>query len=116
MGHFLYRLERILEQTPTGRHNEVTELPIYSGAFVLFTGKDLLNTVIMFVALEIENKEWTFVPCKMPVNVEVGMELASLRTVDKFPETIVEHHGDPTVLSRLPKPRIPEKGSPESWT
>ncbi|KAI1050826.1 hypothetical protein LB507_009295 [Fusarium sp. FIESC RH6] len=90
---FVDLLQKTLDSAPEPpAQNPAEELPMYPHAFVIVDGRQD-ELVTMVVAYEIE-QGWKVEHCLVPVDVELGMAVESLRFGDITEEEILDQFGD----------------------
>lgn len=110
--HFIYHLDHVIDKPP---HEEHKDLAVYPFAFVIFGRANYADKATVVVALESEDGKWRLCPCRMPIDVDLGQQLDSLRMGDIATQDLVTRYGDymPSLTTTIATSETP---SPEYWT
>lgn len=96
-AHFIHRLGQLLEQASPDRQKT---LPVYPFAFIFVDqeppGEKV--TVVLAVANE-QSGDWRLYPCRIPIEVELGSQLDSLRMCDVTAQDLVALYSGSSPLS-----------------
>jgi hypothetical protein len=94
---FVRRIGELLERASSDRQKV---LPVYPFAFVFVDGEHPSEKVTVALAVEDEEtRNWMLWPCRIPVEVELGSQMDSLRMCDITTQDLVTVYGGGSPIS-----------------
>ena len=87
---FFHHIGQLLERKA---HEDSKQLEVYPFAFVFFDHDDPSGQVTVVVALNGEDDQWSLDSCRIPLEVQLGQELDSLRMGDISTQDLVSSYG-----------------------
>ncbi|KAI7337401.1 hypothetical protein KC315_g2329 [Hortaea werneckii] len=93
---FVHHIGQLLERKA---HEDSNQLEVYPFAFVVFDHDDPSSQVTVMVALKGEDDQLSLESCGIPLEVQLGQELDSLRMGDISTQDLVSSTGLPNALS-----------------
>ncbi|GAB1739784.1 hypothetical protein NU219Hw_g4721t1 [Hortaea werneckii] len=112
---FVHHIGQLLERKA---HDDSNQLEVYPFAFVVFDHDDPSSQVTVMVALKGEDDQWSLESCRIPLEVQLGQELDSLRMGDISTQDLVSSYGisAPPATAQQPRSSSSQTSSQDHWS
>ncbi|KAI7214136.1 hypothetical protein KC333_g6174 [Hortaea werneckii] len=112
---FVHHIGQLLERKA---HEDSNELEVYPFAFVVFDHDDPSSQVTVMVALKGEDDQWSLESCRIPLEVQLGQKLDSLRMGDISEQDLVSSYGisSPPATAQQPRSSSSQTSSQDHWS
>ncbi|KAI6851747.1 hypothetical protein KC338_g8939 [Hortaea werneckii] len=115
LTQFVHHIGQLFERKT---HEDSNQLEVYPFAFVVFDHDDPSSQVTVMVALKGEDDQWSLESCRIPLEVQLGQELDSLRMGDISTQDLVSSYGISAPPATAQQPRSPssQTSSQDHWS
>jgi hypothetical protein len=112
---FIHHIGQLLERKA---HEDSKQLEVYPFAFVVFDHDDPSGQVTVMVALKGEDDQWSLDSCRIPLEVQLGQELDSLRMGDISTQDLVSAYGisTPPATAQQSRSSSSQTSSQDHWS